>query len=69
MLAQVERAVRDKQPVVFLAWDPHPMNMRFDLQCLTGGDEVLDPIMAAPDLYRYPQRLQRGLPKRRQAAR
>ena len=30
-LAQVERAVRTNQPIVFLAWEPHPMNMRFDL--------------------------------------
>jgi glycine betaine/proline transport system substrate-binding protein len=40
MLAQVERAVQHKEPVVFLAWDPHPMNMRFDLKYLNGGDEV-----------------------------
>jgi glycine betaine/proline transport system substrate-binding protein len=25
---------------VFLAWEPHPMNMRFDLQYLSGGDAV-----------------------------
>jgi len=33
MLAQVERAVRSRQPVVFLAWEPHPMNIwrRHDL--------------------------------------
>src|ERR1700683_4006412 len=39
MLAQVERSYRDKKPIVFLAWDPHPMNMRFDLKYLAGGDE------------------------------
>jgi len=38
MLAQVERAVRGKQPIVFLAWTPHPMNMHFDIRYLTGGD-------------------------------
>jgi glycine betaine/proline transport system substrate-binding protein len=38
MLAQVERAYRDKQPVVFLAWKPHPMNIRFDINYLSGGD-------------------------------
>jgi glycine betaine/proline transport system substrate-binding protein len=43
MLAQVERAVRSQQPVVFLAWEPHPMNMRFDLKYLSGGDEVFGP--------------------------
>ena len=38
MLAQVERAVRAHRPIVFLAWDPHPMNLRFDIRYLTGGD-------------------------------
>ena len=32
MLAEVERAIHARQPIVFLAWDPHPMNMRFDLK-------------------------------------
>ncbi len=40
MLAEVERAYRAHAPIVFLAWDPHPMNMRFDLRYLGGGDEV-----------------------------
>ncbi|QUD88683.1 choline ABC transporter permease subunit [Phenylobacterium montanum] len=43
MLSQVERAVRDKQPIVFLAWEPHPMNQRFDLRYLTGGDSTFGP--------------------------
>jgi glycine betaine/proline transport system substrate-binding protein len=51
MLAQVERAVRDKAPVVFLAWDPHPMNMRFDLQYLSGGDEVFGPNFGGATIY------------------
>jgi glycine betaine/proline transport system substrate-binding protein len=40
MLAQVERAYRSKEPIVFLAWEPHPMNMRFDIKYLAGGDAV-----------------------------
>jgi glycine betaine/proline transport system substrate-binding protein len=51
MLSQVERAIRDKQPVVFLAWDPHPMNMRFDLKYLTGGDEVFGPNFGGATIY------------------
>ena len=43
MLAQVERAFRAHAPIVFLAWDPHPMNMRFDLRYLSGGDAVFGP--------------------------
>ena len=43
MLAEVERAVRAKRPIVFLGWDPHPMNMRFDMRYLTGGDATFGP--------------------------
>ena len=43
MLAQVERAVRTHTPIVFLAWDPHPMNLRFDIRYLTGGDAAFGP--------------------------
>ena len=51
MLAQVERAYRDKNPVVFLAWEPHPMNMRFDLKYLAGGDEVFGPNFGGATIY------------------
>ena len=43
MLAEVERAVRTHSPIVFLAWDPHPMNMRFQIRYLSGGDAVFGP--------------------------
>ena len=43
MLAEVSRAVAARKPVVFLAWDPHPMNMQFDLHYLTGGDATFGP--------------------------
>lgn len=39
MLAQVQRAVARKQWIVFLAWEPHPMNVRFHLTYLAGGDQ------------------------------
>jgi glycine betaine/proline transport system substrate-binding protein len=51
MLAQVERAVRNKQPIVFLAWEPHPMNMRFDLKYLAGGDAVFGPNYGGATIY------------------
>src|SRR5260370_33764645 len=50
-LAQVERAYRGKQPIVFLAWAPHPMNMRFDLKYLNGGDEVFGPNFGGATIY------------------
>ncbi|MGB7905670.1 MAG: choline ABC transporter permease subunit [Steroidobacteraceae bacterium] len=43
MLAQVERAYRARQPVVFLAWAPHPMNTHFNVRYLTGGDATFGP--------------------------
>jgi glycine betaine/proline transport system substrate-binding protein len=51
MLAQVERAYREKNPVVFLAWEPHPMNMRFALKYLSGGDEVFGPNFGGATIY------------------
>jgi len=51
MLAEVERAYRAHQPIVFLAWDPHPMNMRFDLKYLSGGDAVFGPNFGEARVY------------------
>lgn len=43
MLAQVARAEKEGEPVVFLGWEPHPMNANFKLTYLTGGDDVFGP--------------------------
>lgn len=43
MLAEVERAINARRPVVFLGWAPHPMNLRFDMRYLGGGDTVFGP--------------------------
>ena len=43
MLAEVERAVRDKKPIVFLGWEPHPMNTMYPMKYLTGGDTTFGP--------------------------
>jgi glycine betaine/proline transport system substrate-binding protein len=51
MLAEVERAVGARTPIVFLAWDPHPMNMRFQLRYLTGGDAVFGPNFGGAAVY------------------
>jgi glycine betaine/proline transport system substrate-binding protein len=51
MLAEVERAIHNHAPVVFLAWDPHPMNMRFDLRYLSGGDAVFGPNFGGATIY------------------
>lgn len=39
MLAEVDRAVRDNKDVVFLGWEPHPMNAKFSLKYLPGGED------------------------------
>ncbi len=43
MLAQVERKTGRDEPIVFLAWEPHPMNANFELIYLDGGDEWFGP--------------------------
>ncbi|MBL4918236.1 choline ABC transporter substrate-binding protein [Szabonella alba] len=43
MLAQVARADGRDEPVVFLGWEPHPMNANFDLTYLAGGDDWFGP--------------------------
>jgi glycine betaine/proline transport system substrate-binding protein len=43
MLAQVERAYAARQPIVFLGWEPHPMNTRFEIRYLSGGDASFGP--------------------------
>lgn len=39
MLAQVRRLYDKQQDVVFLGWEPHPMNANFDLMYLPGGED------------------------------
>ncbi len=43
MLTEVERAIRNKNWIVFLGWAPHPMNSRFDIEYLAGGDDYFGP--------------------------
>lgn len=43
MLVEVNRAIREKKPIVFLGWEPHPMNVQMKIDYLSGGDEVFGP--------------------------
>lgn len=43
MLTQVNRSVRRDKFIVFLGWEPHPMNVNFDLKYLEGGDDYFGP--------------------------
>ena len=51
MLAQVQRAVDRKQWIVFLGWEPHPMNKNFKLDYLTGGDDFFGPNLGGATIY------------------
>ncbi|WP_226609340.1 ABC transporter substrate-binding protein [Marinobacter nauticus] len=51
MLAQVNGKIRDKEWIVFLAWAPHPMNERFDIVYLDGGDEYFGPNKGGATVY------------------
>ncbi len=43
MLAQAARAERQGTGIVFLGWEPHPMNATVKMTYLTGGDDVFGP--------------------------
>ncbi len=49
--ALVTAANRERRPVVFLAWEPHPMNLRFEIHWLVGGDEIFGPNFGGADVY------------------
>ncbi|PZX06075.1 choline ABC transporter substrate-binding protein [Celeribacter halophilus] len=43
MLAQVARYSKKDEPIVFLGWEPHPMNANIEMGYLTGGDDYFGP--------------------------
>lgn len=51
MLAQVARADRRGEAVIFLGWEPHPMNANFDMTYLAGGDEWFGPDFGGAEVY------------------
>ncbi len=51
MLAQVSRAVRKEEPIVFLGWEPHPMNANFEMAYLDGGDDWFGPNYGGATVY------------------
>ncbi|HHQ2628122.1 TPA: choline ABC transporter substrate-binding protein [Pseudomonas aeruginosa] len=51
MLSQVQRAIRRNQWVVFLGWEPHPMNTRFQMKYLEGGDDFFGPNYGGATIY------------------
>ena len=51
MLAQVARSVKRNQPIVFLGWEPHPMNANFEMAYLAGGDDWFGPNFGGATVY------------------
>ncbi|MEL7176656.1 MAG: choline ABC transporter substrate-binding protein [Pseudomonadota bacterium] len=51
MLAQVDRATKRDEPVIFLGWEPHPMNANFDMTYLTGGDDFFGPDLGGATVF------------------
>ena len=51
MLSQVARATRTKDWIVFLGWEPHPMNKNFEMEYLAGGDDVFGPNFGGANVF------------------
>ncbi|WP_431687899.1 choline ABC transporter substrate-binding protein [Hahella sp. NBU794] len=51
MLSQLKRAVKRKEWIVFLAWEPHPMNANFELTYLSGGDDYFGPNFGGASVF------------------
>ncbi|MDW5415993.1 choline ABC transporter substrate-binding protein [Iodobacter sp. CM08] len=51
MLTQVKRAAVKQQWVVFLGWEPHPMNRNLKLRYLEGGDAYFGPNLGGATVH------------------
>ncbi|MFT6557968.1 choline ABC transporter substrate-binding protein [Sneathiella sp.] len=51
MLSQVARAKKKKEHVVFLGWEPHPMNANFEMAYLSGGDDYFGPNFGGAEVF------------------
>ncbi|PHP67311.1 glycine/betaine ABC transporter substrate-binding protein [Zhengella mangrovi] len=51
MLAQVGRASKRDEPIIFLGWEPHPMNANYNMTYLTGGDDYFGPNLGGATVY------------------
>ena len=51
MLAQVAKEDNAAKPIIFLGWEPHPMNANFKMTYLTGGDDFFGPNLGGATIY------------------
>ncbi|WBU61125.1 choline ABC transporter substrate-binding protein [Paracoccus albus] len=50
MLAQVARETNSGNPIVFLGWEPHPMNAEYEMTYLEGGDDIFGPNLGGAEV-------------------
>ncbi len=50
MLAEVDRTTGKNEPIIFLGWEPHPMNANFKMTYLTGGDDYFGPNLGGAEV-------------------
>ncbi|MDD9910422.1 MAG: choline ABC transporter substrate-binding protein [Ahrensia sp.] len=51
MLAQATKASKAGEPIVFLGWEPHPMNANLEMSYLEGGDDFFGPNLGGATVY------------------
>jgi len=51
MLSAVAKAGRNQTDLVFLGWEPHPMNANFEMAYLEGGDDVFGPNLGGATVH------------------
>ena len=51
MLIEAQRAIKDQKAIVFLGWEPHPMNVQMKMSYLAGGDDVFGPNLGEAKVY------------------
>ena len=51
MLIEAQRAARGQKAIVFLGWEPHPMNVQMKMKYLAGGDDVFGPNLGEAKVY------------------
>ena len=51
MVAQAKRAEKSGDGIVFLGWEPHPMNANVEMTYLTGGDDYFGPNLGGATVY------------------
>jgi glycine betaine/proline transport system substrate-binding protein len=51
MLSEVDRAIHKSEWIVFVAWSPHPMNLKYHIEYLAGGDDTFGPNYGGATIY------------------